>query len=137
MRPLPIFVSTRVLFKSSIYKSTIVSPVKLQPLHRTKKKTGDAACLFVCLVLVSVVSFFVSLGLRLTKVACNVFASLFFNIRWRSWKLRLSQVARRDIFLFIFNLSMWGVKAYYIFGARLFFCCFKLSMWSVKECYTL
>ena len=46
MRPLPVFVSTRVLFKSSIYKSTIV-----QPLHRTKKKTGEKVILFLLLCL--------------------------------------------------------------------------------------
>ena len=66
-----------------------------------------------------------SQGLRLTPVACNVSASLFFktyddvlrNCVWQRW---------RAMFL---HLSFCDPTC--------FFCFFKLSMWSVKECYTL
>ena len=74
MRPLPIFVSTRVLFKSPIYKSAIVQPVTLQPLHRTKKKQ---ATLLVCLFRFFVCSFVYLFDRLFVCVSCSFFLCFF------------------------------------------------------------
>ena len=56
-----------------------------------------------------------SYGLRLTCVACNVFASPFRKIRWRSYGLRLTCVAcnvfASPFLLLALRGSLWGLRA--------------------------
>ena len=67
----------------------------LQPLHRTKKKTGDSACLsllFLRRLCCFFVCSFVYLFDRLfVCVSCSFLKHTM--ARWRSWKLRLTQAA--------------------------------------------
>jgi len=138
----------------------------LQPLHRTKKKTGDSACLsllflclLVCLFVWSLVCFlaycflFVSFGhtqwlqpLHRTKKKTGDTACLFLFVPL--FVRLLTCLITWYYYKYSFSLSNMGgsirqisggVQCFCLFHsvARLFFFVFKLSMWSVKECYTL
>ena len=56
-----------------------------------------------------------SYGLRLTDVACNVFASPFRKIRWRSYGLRLTcvecNVFASPFLLLAPRMRLWGLRA--------------------------